>query len=347
MKTGIIILVTFFSAMIVTAQSVQTGLAGLSNYRYAGKATIGELINGRYENVRVTGSSDFFFWKNNQLVLTKKGQQEIKSRNELMVELDFLRNGQKEQKKFRILNNRFHKNQVIAHRGAWKKLATTENSLAALAQAVKLGCAGSEFDVHYTKDDSLIINHDAHFNGKAIEDFRYAELAVDLLSNGEVLPTLRAYLLSGMNQYGTQLIVEIKPTDKGPERAASRARKTVELVHELGAQAWVSYISFDYSILLEVKKMDPAAHVQFLSGNKSPDELLKDGITGLDYHLSVFQKNENWIKQAKMNKMMLNVWTVNDEKNLRYFLAHQFPMITTNEPELLFELIKASPSASQ
>lgn len=347
MKTGIFILVAFFSAMIVTAQPVQTGLAGLSNYRFSGKPTIAKLINGSYENVQVTGSSVFFTWSKNQLMLTKKGQQEIKGRNELTVELEFLRNGQKEQKKFRILNNTFQKNQVIAHRGAWKKLATTENSLAALAQAVKLGCAGSEFDVHFTRDDSLIINHDAHYNGKAIEDFTYADLAVDPLSNGEVLPTLSAYLESGMKQYGTQLIVEIKPTDKGPERAASRARKTVELVHELGAQAWVSYISFDYAILLEVKKMDPAAHVQYLTGNKSPDELLKDGITGLDYHLSVFQKNEDWIIQAKKNKMVLNVWTVNDEKNLRYFLSHQFPMITTNEPELLFEMIKASPSASR
>ncbi len=344
MKIRLVLLAAILCSMFATAQ---TGLSGLSNYIYNGKAVIGELVNGSYEKVQVRTARDLFSWKNNQLQLTTKGQQEIQRRKELSVTLKFVRNGKNEQKQFRILNDAFHRNPVIAHRGAWKRLATAENSLASLAEAIRLNCAGTEFDVHFTKDDSLVINHDADFKGKAIEEHTFAALANERLANGESLPTLRAYLEAGMQQYGTRLIVEIKPTDKGPERAALRARKTVELIHNLGAQAWVNYISFDYEILLEVKKMDPAAKVQYLSGTKSPDELIRDGITGLDYHYSVFENHEDWIAMAKKNQQVLNVWTVNDEKKIRYFLLHEFPMITTNEPELLFELLKASPSVSQ
>ena len=53
-----------------------------------------------------------------------------------------------------------HKNIVVAHRGAWKNLQLPENSIASLRQAIKLNCTGSEFDVHMTADDSLVINHD-------------------------------------------------------------------------------------------------------------------------------------------------------------------------------------------
>ena len=323
------------------------GMITLSNYTYNGKAEIGQVLNGPVEKVQVVSGTEYFAWKKDRLLLTRKGERAIQEKKELTVQLSYLHNGQTETKSFRILHHQFHANPVIAHRGAWKTLPTTENSIKALQQAIVLGCSGSEFDVHMTKDDSLVINHDAHFKGKEIEAYTYAELAKDRLDNGELLPTLRSYLEAGMKQYGTKLIVEIKPTDKGSERAVIRARKTVELVHSLGAQAWVNYISFDYDIVKTVIQLDPAAHVQFLSGNKSPDELKKDGVPGLDYHFSVFQKNENWISSAKENGMVLNVWTVNDEKTLLYFLEKGFPMITTNEPELLFRILKTFPSVSK
>jgi glycerophosphoryl diester phosphodiesterase len=347
MKTVLLGIAALLLTVAGKANTTPAKMVTLSNYIFSDKAAIGRLINGSVEKVEVVSNRDYFTWKKGQLQLTKKGEQAIREKKELTVELAYLLDGKPEKKAFRILHDQFHRNPVIAHRGAWKTLPTTENSIKALQQAVTLGCAGSEFDVHMTKDDSLVVNHDAHFKGKAIEDYTYSELSQERLDNGEILPTLRSYLEEGMKQYGTKLIVEIKPTDKGAERAVIRARKTLELVHELGAQAWANYISFDYNILLTVRQLDPTAHVQFLNGNKSPDELKKDGMPGLDYHYSVFQKNENWIADAKKQGMVLNVWTVNDEKLLRYFLEKGFPMITTNEPELLFSILKTSPSVSQ
>ena len=42
----------------------------------------------------------------------------------------------------------WNKNQVIAHRGAWKKNKFPENSIASLNEAIRLKCFGSEFDVY-------------------------------------------------------------------------------------------------------------------------------------------------------------------------------------------------------
>ncbi|MBX2922986.1 MAG: hypothetical protein KF746_12380 [Chitinophagaceae bacterium] len=234
----------------------------------------------------------------------------------------------------------FAPNVVVAHRGAWKKNNLPENSIASLQEAIRLGCTGSEFDVHMTIDDSLVVNHDAHYAGKVIDQSTYAELAKHKLSNGETIPTLRAYLLAGMKQTKTALVLEIKPAFSNKERGAYIAEKAVQLVRALKAEPWMMYISFDYNIVKKVSDLEPKARVAYLNGEKSPVDIKNDGVWGIDYHMDVFKKNESWIADAKKEKVNLNVWTVNKEEDLKWFIEKKFDYITTNEPELLFELIK-------
>ena len=111
------------------------------------------------------------------------------------------------------------------------------------------------------------------------------------------------------------------------------------------AQAWIVYISFDYEMLKEILRLEPSANVQYLNGDKTPEQLKQDGIKGADYHYSVFQKHPEWIQSAKENKIDLNAWTVNEEKDMDWLLANDFDFITTNEPELLFKEIEKSPVA--
>lgn len=228
-------------------------------------------------------------------------------------------------------------NPVIAHRGAFKKNGFPENSIASLREAFRLGCAGSEFDVRMTADDSLVINHDPNYNKMQIEKSAYASLITQPLSNGEKLPTLREYLLAGKAAgTGTRLVVEIKPSDLGKERAQKVTDKVVNLVAELGLKKQVAYISFDYEICKRIQAIDPRAHTQYLNGDKSPDELKSDGIDGADYHFSVFQKNPGWVEMARKAGVALNAWTVNDTAIMRTLLREGFAFITTNEPEQLF-----------
>lgn len=233
------------------------------------------------------------------------------------------------------------KNAIVAHRGAWKKNNLPENSIASLRHAIDLKLPGSEFDVWRTADDSLVINHDAHFNKLLIEKTNYADLMQFKLSNGEKLPTLHEYISEGIkNNKHTLLVCEIKPSEISKERGKETAVRSVEIIKKLKADKNTCYISFDYDILKQIRTIDPKTSLQYLEGNKSPKEVKADNINGVDYHYSVFKKHPEWIKEAKDNKVILNAWTVNEAADMDWIIEHKFNYITTNEPELLKERLQ-------
>ncbi|PKP44538.1 MAG: glycerophosphodiester phosphodiesterase [Bacteroidetes bacterium HGW-Bacteroidetes-13] len=233
------------------------------------------------------------------------------------------------------------KPKIIAHRGAWKKLNLPQNSIASLRQAIKLKFYGSEFDVRMTTDDSLIINHDPTFFDMEIEKSTYAELIEHKLSNGEKLPTLREYILSGIHKNKkTKLICEIKPSGISKERSLLIAQKAHQQIQRLKAQDKVIYISFSYAVLKKIIELDPNASTQYLGGDVSPEQLKIDGISGLDYQISKIKNRSEWLYSAKENKITLNAWTVNKVEDMDWVIQNSFDFITTDEPEFFMEKLK-------
>ena len=237
----------------------------------------------------------------------------------------------------------FADNPVIAHRGAWKAKGLPKNSIAALKEAINQKCTGSEFDVRMTSDEILIVTHDADFGGLDIESSTYNELAKHKLSNGETLPTLKDFILAGItDNTSTGLVCEIK-SSKIEGRNTLIADKAVAIVKELKAEAYISYyISFSYDVIKHIKKIDPNSKVLYLDGSKSPDELKKDGINGLDYLVWKLKQKPEWIKEAKDLNLKLNAWTANKQEDIDWLLNNNFDYITTDEPELTFERLKAT-----
>ncbi|WP_339758167.1 glycerophosphodiester phosphodiesterase [Algoriphagus aquimarinus] len=234
----------------------------------------------------------------------------------------------------------FHKNKVIAHRGAWKAQALPQNSLASLKEAVRLGCEGSEFDVWMTSDGVLVVNHDADFEGMEIETSTYKDLLTIKHENGEKLSTVEEYLKAGKKQKGTKLIFEIKPSKISVARSIEVAEKSVLAVKKMKAQKWVDYITFSYEGGLKAIEMDPEANVAYLTGDKTPAELKEAGFFGFDYNINLLKKNPQWIKEAKALGLTVNAWTVNSAEDLIWLLDQEPDFITTDEPELLFNIIK-------
>ncbi|WP_229719364.1 glycerophosphodiester phosphodiesterase [Winogradskyella schleiferi] len=237
----------------------------------------------------------------------------------------------------------FADNPVIAHRGAWKAKGLPKNSIAALKEAIDLKCTGSEFDVRMTSDEVLIVTHDGDFGGLVIDSTTYEELAKHKLPNGETLPTLKDFIKAGMtNNSSTGLVCEIKPS-KIEGRNKLMAEKTVALVKELKAEAYVSYyISFSYELIKRIKEINAEAKVLYLDGSKTPQELKNDNITGLDYLVWKLRQKPEWITEAKDLGLKLNAWTANKQEDIDWLLAQDFDYITTDEPELAFERFKAT-----
>ncbi len=233
----------------------------------------------------------------------------------------------------------FLQNKVIAHRGAWKANKLPQNSMASLQQAIALGCAGSEFDAWMTQDGVLVANHDAEFEGLAIEETTYAEIRKKKMPNGEVIPTVEDYLKAGMKQRKTKLIFEIKSSKVSKARTLELTQKSVALVKKLNAQDWVDYISFDLDACKKVVAMDKKARVAYLNGDLTPQQAKDAGFWGLDYHFKVFQQHPEWIEQAKDVGLTLNAWTVNDEEVMQWMLDQGFDFITTDEPANLLDMV--------
>ena len=81
---------------------------------------------------------------------------------------------------------------VTAHRGFWtcEEAGYMENTVASLAQAQENGLWGSEFDIHITADDQILVNHDPVLGGKNIHEMPLDSFMTMTLKNGEHLGDL-------------------------------------------------------------------------------------------------------------------------------------------------------------
>ena len=232
--------------------------------------------------------------------------------------------------------------QVVAHRGYWKAEGAAQNSIASLLAAGRIGAYGSEFDVNLTADGALVVNHDFTFKGLTIYETALADLRCDTLrlSNGEILPTLDEYLAASKEYPKLKLVFELKSKgDADYEAVAIPA--SIEAIQRHGVAGRVEFISFSLSACETFAKLMPKNRVEYLGGDIAPAELHEKGISGIDYHYSVFDKHPEWVAEAHELGMIVNAWTVNQEEDINRMLALGVDHITTNEPELTQQLIAA------
>lgn len=105
---------------------------------------------------------------------------------------------------------------IIGHRGA--RGTELENSLASIEAALSLDLDAIEFDIHRTKDDQLVVMHDATTKRTAGQDVRISEVTLDelrqvRLQNQQTIPTLEEVLgLAGDHS----LYIDIKDPGTAP-----------------------------------------------------------------------------------------------------------------------------------
>ena len=130
------------------------------------------------------------------------------------------------------------------------------------------------------------------------------------------------------------MIIEIKPV-KSQEKENEIVAKTIRMVQGMKLDSQSEFISFSLNVCKEIKKVEPKFKVQYLNGELSPDQIKNEGLDGLDYHYSVFQKNPAWIQEAKALGLITNSWTVNDVKIYNELKSLGIAFITTNIPDQL------------
>ena len=240
---------------------------------------------------------------------------------------------------------------VVAHRGYHAIDGSCRNSIEALKQAQKMGLYGSECDINLTADGVIVVAHGGLHPDKIykrgenikrldIQRSTYEELKAIKLENGEVIPTLEEYLVQLKKSNSTKLIIEVK-SHYSQAKESEIIRKTVDLVAKYGLNDMVEYIAFRPWVCYELEKMVPkGTPIAYLNGDYDPEYVESMGVSGIDYNYKVLYKKPEWIKQCHERGLTVNVWTVDDEAELRWVIEQGVDYITTDNPVLATELIK-------
>jgi glycerophosphoryl diester phosphodiesterase len=195
---------------------------------------------------------------------------------------------------------------VLAHRGANR--VEPENTVAAMAAAVRLGADGVELDVHRSADGRLLVRHDAATSEGTLgvltlEQVRALLPEVPTLS--EVLDACR----------GTLVNVEVKDPD--PRAIEALVALLAERTAAHGADD-VVVSSFDLATIDRVRASAPDLPVGALSFGVEPDAMLATAVARgyaavhPDVWTLLAHDADAFVARAHGEGVRVNVWTVND-----------------------------------
>jgi glycerophosphoryl diester phosphodiesterase len=239
---------------------------------------------------------------------------------------------------------------VIAHRGA--AAHAPENTLASFKAALSMGAKSVEFDIQQTQDGELVVIHDPTLGRLADLRGRVSEMTwgslkqvdvgrwFDARFEGERVPKLDAVfdLLLGKSE----LHIEIK---EGGHAYPGIEKNLLELVKARRCSDSVRISSFDHPTLFTVRELDPKIRIGYLLGSASLKrwpaalaEATKLKAASLDLSRRLATKER--VQEAHQRGFEVNVYTVNDPKELRRFESFGVDAVFSDHPELSAELSK-------
>ncbi|MBN1789216.1 MAG: hypothetical protein JW830_01880 [Bacteroidales bacterium] len=222
----------------------------------------------------------------------------------------------------------------IAHRG--ESGSAPENTLAAFRLAWERNADAVELDIHLSKDNRIMVIHDANTKRTSAEDYSVKDTESDILRTldvglfkdsafkGERIPFLEEAIR--IIPPGKKLVVEIKSgSDVLPwlGKVVKASKKEDQLV----------FIAFDWQVILEARKMFPDNPCYWLSSNKKEtmeklDEAAAAGLDGLDLHFLVI--DEALMQEAGNLNLEIMAWTVDNPVEAKRLSDMGVKSITTN-----------------
>lgn len=236
---------------------------------------------------------------------------------------------------------------VWAHRGAAGY--APENTLESFELAVRQGADGVELDVQMTKDGELVVIHDEEIdrvsNGSGlVKDFSLKELKQLNFNRTRPeyeyvqIPTLQeVYEL--LKPAGVAINVELKT---GIYFYPGIGQKVLSLAEEMEMKGRIWYSSFNHMTLTTLKRMDPTIRTGILYEDgwlNVPEYAEKIGVDAL--HPAYYNlQYPGVVKEAKSKGLKLHVWTVDDERVMKYLIKEGIDAIITNYPDRAVKVVQ-------
>lgn len=235
----------------------------------------------------------------------------------------------------------------FAHRGFSGRYP--ENTMLAFRKAIEAGADGIELDVQLTKDGHVVIIHDEMVdrttNGTGAVDSYLLEdlqrLDASYIYTGQMgfhpIPTLREYFELVKDK---QIVTNIELKTSLNQYPGIEAN-VVELIRTYKLEEKVIISSFNHFSVMRMKKMAPELVYGFLSDTWILDAGSYTKTYGVDcYHPSVEMTTWEVVEDLKANGRAINVWTVNEEEQVRDLYEKGVDCVIGNFPDMTAQILQ-------
>jgi glycerophosphoryl diester phosphodiesterase len=247
---------------------------------------------------------------------------------------------------FLVTINAHSQTKIIAHRGF--SSAAPENTLTAFQKAIEIGAPYFELDVYRTKDDSIIVIHDAtlkrttsnnargtiaEMNYANFKDVRvgYRKKFGDTFEN-EKVPTLREALQLAKGKI--KVCIEIKVN----EIEAS----VLKAVNDLKVNNEVIIFSFNYDVLKKIRALDKNIEILYLKGNANKTTLNEaQAINAQAIGVGGATKiTKDFLDQSHSKGLEVWQYTINKEDRMQKLIDLGIDGLITDYPDKALEILR-------
>lgn len=222
---------------------------------------------------------------------------------------------------------------VVGHRGAAG--VRPENTLNGFRYAIDLGVDYVECDVHLSRDEQLVVMHDATVDRTTNATGAICDLDFDHIRGldagaGEQVPTLDEVL--ALVQGRVKLLCELKGA--GVEAAA------VDAVKARGMASEVFFTSFDMDRLHQVRRLGDDLLIGAILPDPAQDDLaraLELGAAGIGIHYRNLCLRQ--VEQVLAAGLDLRAWNPDTLPEQRAMIALGVKGVSSNRPDILIEYL--------
>ena len=232
---------------------------------------------------------------------------------------------------------------VFAHRGASQLF--TENSIESIQKAIDLGCDGIEVDIQTTKDNKIILFHDDYIM------LNHKKFWIRNITRRQISSITRKQNTQALSEFGDLLKIilqekemvfnlEIKSKTINNHQILTTIKNAIP-ENVLKDRCIVS--SFNFFVLLQhkfiLKLSGPIAIIvdaHHTNGwlKRSFFKLLILLLKPQFLHVSIDGIDKNFLNFIKAQKIIINTYTINNEKQIQKSIEYGFNGIFTDNQSL-------------
>jgi glycerophosphoryl diester phosphodiesterase len=216
----------------------------------------------------------------------------------------------------------------VGHRGA--RAYAPENTLASFKKALEIGVDAVELDVRKTKDNQLVVIHDADVkrttNGEGlVSELTLKEIKDFSTDGGEKIPTLQEAL--DFLDKKVKVLIELK--EAGVEK------QVLSILKDRGVEKNVVIVSFHEDVLKKTRELNSEVETGLIyATHKNPIKAALELRANYLVALYRFIHTAN-VEKAHKNGLKVIAWTINKPEEAKQYAAKGVDGITSDKPDIL------------